>query len=84
MVAYESLKTKENSCSISPKVVAVAVAYGAGCIREPFITKTKLQFNQGFRESWSLTRVVTSSQYLQKLLNKQNKLANYQGTFLHG
>ena len=38
-VAYESLKTKEKSSSVIPKVATVAVAYGSSRLRELFITK---------------------------------------------
>ena len=46
MVAYYSLKTKEKSSWVIPKVVAVA--YGSGCLQEVFITKCNSQFKQGF------------------------------------
>ena len=46
MVAYDSLKTKEKSIWVIPKVVAVA--YGSGSLQEVFITKFKSQFKQGF------------------------------------
>ena len=81
-IAYESLKTKEKSSVIIPKVVSVA--YGGGPLRELLITKLKSQLKHGFRKSRSLKRVATSTQYLRILLNKQNKLANYQSAFLHG
>ena len=45
MVAYESLKTKEKSSWVIPKVVAVA--YGSGLLSELFITKYKSQFKRG-------------------------------------
>ena len=46
VVSYQSLKTKENSSWVIPKVVAVA--YGIGPLRELFITKFKWQFKWGF------------------------------------
>ena len=46
MVAYKSLKTKEKSSWVIPKVVAVA--YESGCLRELCITKFKSQFKRGF------------------------------------
>ena len=46
MVACKSLKTKEKSSWVIPKVVAVA--YGSGRLRELFITKFKSQFKWGF------------------------------------
>ena len=46
VVAYKSLKTKEKSSRVIPKVVAVA--YGSGRLRELFITKFKSQFKWGF------------------------------------
>ena len=46
MVAYKSLKTKEKSSWVIPKVVAVA--HGSGRLRELFITKFKSQFKRGF------------------------------------
>ena len=46
MVTYKSLKTKEKSSWVIPKVVAVA--YGSGRLRELFITKLKSQFKRGF------------------------------------
>ena len=46
MVAYKSLKTKEKSCWVIPKVVLAT--YGSGCLRELFITKVKSQFKWGF------------------------------------
>ena len=52
MVAYESLKTKEKSSWLIPKVVALA--HGRGRLRELFITKFKSQFKRGF------TKVVVS------------------------
>ena len=61
---------------IIPKVVSVAC--GGGRLRELLITKLKSQ------KSWSLARVVTSTQYLRIFLNRQNKLANYKSAFLHG
>ena len=67
---------------IIPKVVSVA--YGGGRLRELLITKLKSQFKHGFRKSRSFARVVTSTQYLRILLNRQNKLANYKSAFLHG
>ena len=50
MVAYKSLKTKEKSSWVIPKVVADA--YGSGRVRELFITKFKSQFN-GVFQRWS-------------------------------
>ena len=44
MVAYESLKTKENFSWVIPKVVAVT--YGSGRLRELFFTKFKSQFKR--------------------------------------
>ena len=44
--AYKSLKTKEKSSCVIPKVVTVA--YGSSHLRELFITKFKSQFKQGF------------------------------------
>ena len=49
MVAYKSLKTKEKSSWIIPKVIAVA--YGSGRLRELFITKFKSQFKWGFAKA---------------------------------
>ena len=46
MVAYKSLKTKEKSSWVIPKVVAVA--YESGRLQELFITKFKSQFKWGF------------------------------------
>ena len=46
MVAYESLKTKEKSSWVIPKVVAVAQRSSW----ELFIIKFKLQFKRGFTE----------------------------------
>ena len=46
MVTYVSLKTKEKSSLVIPKVVAVA--YGSGRLQELFITKFKAQFKWGF------------------------------------
>ena len=46
MVTYKSLKTKEKSSWVIPKVVAVA--YGSGRLREFFITKFKSWFKCGF------------------------------------
>ena len=46
VVAYESLKTKEKSSWVIPKMVAVA--YGSGCLQELLITKFKPQFKRGF------------------------------------
>ena len=46
MVAYKSLKTKEKSSWVIPKVVAVA--YGSGHLQEFFIAKFKSQFKWGF------------------------------------
>ena len=46
MVTNKSLKTKERSSWVIPKVVAVA--YCSGRLRELFITKIKSQFKQGF------------------------------------
>ena len=48
MVACKSLKTKEKSSWVIPKVVAVAVAYGSGRLRELFFTKFKSRFKWGF------------------------------------
>ena len=48
MVAYKSLKTKNKSSWVIPKLVAVA--YGNGRLRELFITKFKSQFKMGFRK----------------------------------
>ena len=44
MVAYESLKAKENSSWVIPNVVVVT--YGSGRLREYFFTKFKSQFNR--------------------------------------
>ena len=46
MVAYKSLKTKEKSSWVIPKVVAVA--YESGRLQEFFITKFKTPFQWGF------------------------------------
>ena len=46
VVAYESLKTKEKSSWVIPKVVAVV--YGSVRWRELFITKFKSQFKRDF------------------------------------
>ena len=46
MVSYKSLKTKEKSSWVIPKVVAVA--YEGGRLRELFFTKFKSQFKWGF------------------------------------
>ena len=46
MVAYESLKTKEKSSWVIPKVVVVA--YGSGRLRELFIKEFEFLFKQGF------------------------------------
>ena len=46
MVAYKSLKTKEKSSWVIPKVVAVA--FGSGRLQELFIIKFKSQFKWGF------------------------------------
>ena len=46
MVTYKSLKTKEKSSWVIPKVVVVA--YRSGRLRELFITKFKSQFKRGF------------------------------------
>ena len=46
MVAYKSLKTREKSSWVIPKVVGVA--YGSGRLQELFITKFKSQFKWGF------------------------------------
>ena len=61
MVAYESLKTKEKSSWVIPKVVGVA--YGSGRLRELFIKEFECQtgsYKGGRNWSWSLTRVVAS------------------------
>ena len=52
MVAYKSLKTKEKSSWVIPKVVEVA--YWSGCLRELFITKFKSQFK------WDFAKVVVT------------------------
>ena len=52
MVAHKSIKTKEKSSWVIPKVVAVA--YGSGRLRELFITK----FNSQFK--WGLAKVVVA------------------------
>ena len=54
-VTNESLKSKEKSSWVIPKVVAVA--YGIGRFRELFITKFKSQFKRGFIKV-IITRVV--------------------------
>jgi len=46
VVANKSLKTKEKSCWLIPKVVAAA--YGSRRLRELFITKFKSRFKWGF------------------------------------
>ena len=46
MVAYKSLKTKEKSSWVIPKVVVAA--YGSVRLRELFIAKVKSQFKWGF------------------------------------
>ena len=46
VVAYESLKTKEKSSWVIPKVVAVP--YGSGHLRELFIKVFEWHFKQGF------------------------------------
>ena len=46
MVAYKSLKTKEKSSEVIPKVVAVA--QGNGHLPELFVTKFKSQLKWGF------------------------------------
>ena len=46
MVAYKSLKTKEKSNWVIPKVITVA--YRSGRLWELFIIKFKLQFKWGF------------------------------------
>ena len=46
MVAYESLKTKEKSNWVIPKVVAVA--YESGRLRELFIKEFEWHFKWGF------------------------------------
>ena len=51
-VAYGSLKTKEQSSWVIPKVAMVAC--GNGCLQELFITKFKSQFN------WGYTKVVAN------------------------
>ena len=45
-VAYESLKTMEQSSWVIPKVAMVAC--GSGCLWQLFITKFKSQFNWGY------------------------------------
>ena len=44
----ENLKTKEKPRWLFTKVVAVAVAYGSGCLREIFITEFKWHVKRGF------------------------------------
>ena len=46
MVAYESLKTKEKSSWVIPKLVAVV--YGSGRLRVLFVTKFRPQFKRDF------------------------------------
>ena len=45
MVVYKSLKTKEKSSWVIPKVVVIT--YGSLCLRELFITRFKSQFKRG-------------------------------------
>ena len=59
MVAYKSLKTKEKSSWVIPKVVAVT--YRSGRLRELFITKFKSQFKWSFAKA-----VVTRAGRLQE------------------
>ena len=49
MVAYESLRTKEKSSCLIPKVVAVANETGR--LRELFIIKFKLQLKRGITKA---------------------------------
>ena len=46
VVAFKSIKTKEKSSWVVPKVVAVAP--GSGLLQEIFIAKFKLQFKRCF------------------------------------
>jgi len=46
VVTYKSLKTKEKSSCVIPKVVVVA--YGSSRLQELLIVKLKLQFQWGF------------------------------------
>ena len=52
MVAYESVKTKEKSSWVIPKVVALV--YGSARLLELFIAKFKSQF----KLDWSLLELV--------------------------
>ena len=46
MVAYESLKTKEKSSWVIPKVILVT--YGSGLLQELFIEDFEWRFKWGF------------------------------------
>ena len=82
MVTYKSLKTKEKSSWVIPKVVAVA--YESDRLRELFITKLKSQFKRG-----STNVVVTRAGqlrewsqrdlrlYPKKMDNRKNGLKSY-------
>ena len=67
MVTYKSLKTKEKSRWVIPKVVALA--YRSGRLRELFITKFKGQFKRGFKKLVA-RRASTVFKNFQNLTNK--------------
>ena len=67
MVAYESLKTKEKSHWVIPKVVPVA--YWSGRLRELFIKEFEGYFKQGFTKV-----VVTRAGRLREWLQGERQL----------
>ena len=75
MVAFESLKTKEKSSLVIPKVVAVA--FRSSRLQELFITKFKSQFKRGFTKV-----VLTRAGRLEEW--SQGELRLYPFLFLYG
>ena len=59
MVAYESLRTKETSSCLIPKVVAVANETGR--LRELFIIRFKLQLKRGITKAVATREVARTA-----------------------